>query len=34
MLLNGYHTDAALPRADLDCFIGGLVATGIACPGR
>lgn len=30
MLLNGYHTSAALPKADLDCFIGGLVATGIA----
>lgn len=30
MLLNAYNTNAALPRADLDCFIGGLVATGIA----
>ena len=30
MLLNGYNTNAALPRAELDCFIGGLVATGIA----
>lgn len=30
MLLNGYHTSAALPREELDCFIGGLVATGIA----
>ena len=30
MLLNGYHTSVSLPTADLDCFIGGLVATGIA----
>jgi hypothetical protein len=30
MMMNGYHTGATLPRADLDCFVGGLVATGIA----
>ena len=30
MLLNGYHTSLALPQKDFDCFIGGLVATGIA----
>ena len=30
MLMNAYNTQATLPKAELDCFIGGLVATGIA----
>ena len=30
MMLNGYHTSLALPQKDFDCFIGALVATGIA----
>ena len=30
VLLNGYHTSVTLPQADFDCFVGGLVATGIA----
>ena len=28
-MYNGYHTSVTLPRTDLDCFVGGLVATGI-----
>ena len=30
IMLNGYHTSVSLPLPELDCFIGGLVATGIA----
>ena len=29
LMLNGYHTGVSLPQKDLDCFVGGLVATGI-----
>jgi hypothetical protein len=30
MTLNGYSTSLYLPQAELDCFVGGLVAVGIA----
>ena len=30
IMLNGYHTSVSLSLPELDCFIGGLVATGIA----
>ena len=30
IIYNGYHTSITLPQADFDCFVGGLVSTGIA----